>query len=91
MDYRYKTGENMSEDKTHVVKFDVILTESGSNKIQLMSIVMDLTKGGLKKSKDLIDQPPGVVLQGVSKKDADAAIQRLQAAGAKAEMRKVLR
>jgi large subunit ribosomal protein L7/L12 len=81
----------MTEDKTHIVKFDVVLTNSGVNKIQLMSIVMDLTGGGLKKSKDLIDQPPGVILQSVSKKDADAAIQRLEAAGAKAEMRRVLK
>ena len=81
----------MSEDKTHIVKFDVVLVDSGNNKIQMMGIIMDLTGWGLKQSKDLLDKPPGVVLKAVSKKDADKAIQRLEAAGAKAEMRRVLK
>lgn len=81
----------MSEDKTHVVKFDVLLVNPGSNKVQMMGIIMDITGWGLKQSKDLLDKPPGVLLQAVSHSKAQEVIQRLEAAGAKAEMQRVLK
>jgi large subunit ribosomal protein L7/L12 len=81
----------MNEDKTHVVKFDVLLVKSGSNKVQMMGIIMDVTGWGLKQSKDLIDEPPGFVVRGVSHSRAMEVVQRLEAAGAKADIQRVLK
>ncbi len=81
----------MSDDRTHVVKFDLVLTNAGGNKIQMMGIIMDLTGWGLKQSKDLLDKPPGVLLQAVSHSKALEAAQRLEAAGGKTEIRRVLK
>jgi large subunit ribosomal protein L7/L12 len=80
-----------TEDKTFVVKFDVLLVKAGDNKIQMMGIIMDLTGWGLKQSKDLIDQPPGMVLQGVPHSIAMEAVKRLEAVGAEAIVQKVLK
>ena len=80
-----------TEDKTQVVKFDVLLVKSGENKIQMMGIIMDLTGWGLKQSKDLIDEPPGMVLQGVSHSKAMEVVKRLEAVGAEAIVQRVLK
>jgi large subunit ribosomal protein L7/L12 len=80
-----------TEDRTHVVKFDVLLVKSGENKIQMMGIIMDMTGWGLKQSKDLIDQPPGMVLQAVSHAKAMEAVKRLQAVGGDAVVQRVLK
>jgi large subunit ribosomal protein L7/L12 len=81
----------MGDDKTFVVKFDLLLTKSGANKIQMMGIIMDLTGWGLKQSKDLIDQPPGMVLQGVAHSKAMEALKRLEYVGAEGIVQKVLK
>jgi large subunit ribosomal protein L7/L12 len=81
----------MREDKTHIVKFDVVLVDAGENVFQMMRIIMDITGWGLKQSKDLLDQPPGVVLKAVSHTKALAVVQRLEGAGAKAEVRRTLK
>jgi len=79
------------DDKTHVVKFDVLLVKSGGDKIKMMQVVMDLTGWGLKQSKDLIDQPPGMVLQAVPHSKAQEAVKRLESVGAEAVVQKVLK
>ena len=81
----------MDEDKTHIVKFDVHLLNGGDNKIQMMGVIMDLTGWGLKQSKDLLDKPPGVVVQGLSRSQAAEIIQRIEAAGGTAEMQRTLK
>ena len=81
----------MGDDKTIVVKFDLLLTKSGTNKIQMMGIIMDLTGWGLKQTKDLIDQPPGMVLQAVTHSKAMEALKRLESVGAEAIVQKVLK
>lgn len=81
----------MGDDKTFVVKFDLLLTKSGANKIQMMGIIMDLTGWGLKQTKDLIDQPPGMVLQSVTHSKAMEALKRLESVGAEAIVQKVLK
>jgi len=81
----------MKDDKTFVVKFDVLLVKSGANKVQMMGIIMDLTGWGLKQSKDLIDQPPGLVLQGVPHSKAIEAVKRLESVGAEAVVQKALK
>jgi len=72
------------EEKT---EFDVILKEIGENKINVIRAVRELTALGLKESKDLVESAPKAVKEGVSKEDAEAAKAKLEAAGAKAEIK----
>jgi len=67
------------EEKT---EFDVLLTEVGAKKIQVIKVVRQLTNLGLKESKDLVDGAPSTVLQGVSKEAAEDAKAKLEAEGA---------
>ena len=62
--------------------FDVILDSAGGQKIQVIKVVRELTKLGLKEAKDLVDAAPKSVLEHVSKEDADKAKADLEAAGA---------
>jgi large subunit ribosomal protein L7/L12 len=63
-------------------EFDVMLTEIGANKIQVIKAVRELTSLGLKEAKDLVDSAPKAVRQGVSREEADAAKSKLEEAGA---------
>jgi large subunit ribosomal protein L7/L12 len=81
----------MSEDRTYTVKFDVLLVDAGDSRIQMMGIIMDITGWGLKQSKDLIDQPPGVLLESVTHSQGMEIVQRLEAAGAQAELRRAVK
>ena len=67
------------EEKT---EFDVMLTEIGANKIQVIKAVRELTSLGLKEAKDLVDSAPKAVKQGVSREEADAAKTKLEESGA---------
>jgi large subunit ribosomal protein L7/L12 len=69
------------------VEFSVILTEIGANKINVIKAVRELTSLGLKESKDLVEGAPKPVKEGVNKDDAAAAKAKLEAAGAKAEIK----
>ena len=73
-----------AEEKT---EFDVILTGAGDNKVNVIKAVRELTALGLKEAKDLVDGAPKPVKEGVSKADADAALKKLEEAGAKAEIK----
>ncbi|MBC8484104.1 MAG: 50S ribosomal protein L7/L12 [Actinobacteria bacterium] len=77
-------GEEAEEQTT----FDVVLTEVGDKKIQVIKEVRALTNLGLKDAKDLVDGVPQTVLEGASKEDADKAKEALEAAGA--SVRKML-
>jgi len=72
------------EEKT---EFDVVLTETGANKIQVIKAVRELTSLGLKEAKDLVEAAPKAVKEGVSKEDAAAAKAKLEEAGAKVEVK----
>jgi large subunit ribosomal protein L7/L12 len=67
------------EEKT---EFDVMLTEIGANKIQVIKAVRELTSLGPKEAKDLVDSAPKAVKQGVSREEADAAKAKLEESGA---------
>ena len=71
------------EEKT---EFNVILKDFGANKINVIRAVRELTTLGLKESKDLVESAPKAVKEGVSKEDAATAKQKLEAAGATAEI-----
>jgi large subunit ribosomal protein L7/L12 len=66
--------------------FDVVLTEVGDKKIQVIKEVRSLTNLGLKDAKDLVDGAPKAVLEGASKEDAERAKVALEAAGATVEL-----
>ena len=72
-----------AEEKT---SFDVILKEFGDKKIQVIKEVRALTTLGLKEAKDLVDNVPKPVKEGLSKEDAEAAKKQLEAAGAVVEL-----
>jgi large subunit ribosomal protein L7/L12 len=78
------TAAVAEEEKT---EFDVILTEVGANKIQVIKAVRELTSLGLKEAKDLVDGAPKPVKEGVAKEEAEAARAKLEEAGAKAEVK----
>jgi large subunit ribosomal protein L7/L12 len=68
-------------------EFDVILTGAGAQKIQVIKVVRELTKLGLKEAKDLVDGAPKPVLEKISKDDAAKAKGELEAAGASVEIK----
>ena len=68
-------------------EFDVMLTEIGANKIQVIKAVRELTSLGLKEAKDVVDSAPKAIRQGVSKEEADAAKAKLEEAGATVEIK----
>ena len=73
-----------AEEKT---EFTVQLLEAGANKVSVIKAVRELTGLGLKEAKDLVDGAPKAVKEGVSKADADAAMKKLEEAGAKVELK----
>jgi large subunit ribosomal protein L7/L12 len=68
-------------------EFDVVLAAAGAQKIQVIKVVRELTKLGLKEAKDLVDAAPKAVLEKVSKEDADKAKNDLEAVGAVIEVK----
>ena len=72
------------EEKT---EFDVILQEFGGNKIAVIKEVRAITGLGLKEAKELVEGAPKPVKEGVSKDDAEEILKKLEASGAKAEIK----
>ena len=72
------------EEKT---EFDVVLTEAGAQKINVIKEVRAITGLGLKEAKDLVEGAPKAVKEAVSKADADKFKAQLEAAGAKVELK----
>jgi large subunit ribosomal protein L7/L12 len=68
------------EEKT---SFDVELSDSGANKINVIKAVREITQLGLKEAKDLVDAAPKVVKEGASKEEAETMKKKLEEAGAK--------
>jgi large subunit ribosomal protein L7/L12 len=77
-------GAAAAEEQT---EFNVILTETGANKVSVIKAVREITGLGLKEAKDLVDGAPKAVKEGVAKADAEAAKKKLEEAGAKAELK----
>lgn len=67
--------------------FDVVLASAGAQKIQVIKVVRALTSLGLKEAKDLVDNAPKPVLEGVNKEQADKAKADLEEAGATIELK----
>jgi large subunit ribosomal protein L7/L12 len=77
-------GGEAAAEKT---AFDVILTNAGASKLNVVKIVKDLTGLGLKEAKDLVDGAPKAVKEGVSKAEADEIAGKLKEAGAEVEVK----
>ena len=73
-----------AEEKT---EFDVVLKSAGGNKIAVIKVVREITGLGLKEAKEVVDNAPKAVKEGVSKDDADAISKKLTEAGAEVEVK----
>lgn len=72
------------EEKT---EFNVILTDSGANKINVIKEIRTITSLGLKEAKDLADNPPKPIKEGVSKAEAEDIKKKIEAAGGKVDVK----
>jgi large subunit ribosomal protein L7/L12 len=77
-------GDAAAEEKS---EFDVVLKEFGGNKIAVIKEVRSITGLGLKEAKELVEGAPKPVKEGVSKDEAEEISKKLEAAGAKAEIK----
>ena len=72
------------EEKT---EFDVVLTDAGASKLNVIKAVKSITGLGLKEAKDMVEGAPQTVKAGVSKEEADKIAEELKAAGASVELK----
>jgi large subunit ribosomal protein L7/L12 len=72
------------EEKT---EFNVVLTEVGTNKINVIKVVREVTSLGLKEAKDLVESAPKPVKEGVNKDEAAAIKKKFEEVGAKVEVK----
>ena len=77
-------GGAAAEEKT---EFDVILAAAGDNKINVIKEIRAITQLGLKEAKDLVDGAPKTVKEGAPKAEAEEIKAKLEAAGAKVELK----
>lgn len=77
-------GGDTAEEKS---EFDVILTAPGGSKLAVVKLVKELTGTGLKDAKDLVDNAPSPIKEGVSKDEAEALKAQLEEAGAEVELK----
>lgn len=74
----------VEEEKT---EFDVVLKEVGANKIAVIKVVRAATDLGLKEAKEIVDNVPKALKEGISKEDAEKLAEELKGAGAVAEVK----
>ena len=79
-----RAGAPAAEEKT---EFDVILADVGGNKMAVIKLVKEVTGLGLKESKELVDNAPKPLKEGVSKADAEEIEKKFAEAGAKVELK----
>jgi large subunit ribosomal protein L7/L12 len=73
-----------AEEKT---SFDVELTETGANKINVIKAIREITQLGLKEAKDIADQAPKIVIEGADKAKAEEAKKKIEEAGGKVTLK----
>ncbi|NMD12259.1 MAG: 50S ribosomal protein L7/L12 [Candidatus Cloacimonetes bacterium] len=76
-----------AEAKEEQTEFDVILAGAGEKKINVIKVVREITKLGLKEAKDLVDGAPKMVVEKVSKEEAESVKKKLEEAGASVELK----
>lgn len=72
------------EEKT---EFDVVLTDHGANKINVIKVVREITGLGLKEAKELVDNPPKAIKEAATKEEAEEIKKKVEEAGAKVELK----
>ena len=77
-------GAEAAEEKTN---FDVVLKAAGAAKLQVVKLVKELTGLGLKEAKELVDNAPSTVKEGLAKADAEGMKKQLEEAGAEVELK----
>ena len=77
-------SESAAEEKS---SFDVELKSAGEQKIQVIKAIREITGLGLKEAKDIVDAAPKIVKSGMPKAEAEQLKEKLQAAGAVAELK----
>ncbi|NSW76470.1 MAG: 50S ribosomal protein L7/L12 [Candidatus Atribacteria bacterium] len=80
-------AQAVAEEVEEKTEFDVILKSAGAQKLQVIKEVRAITGLGLKEAKDLVDNPPKPVKEGISKKEAEEIKAKLEAAGAEVEIK----
>ena len=77
-------GDDASEEQT---EFDVILKAAGGSKLAVVKLVKELTGAGLKEAKELVDNAPSPIKEGIAKDEAEAIKAQLEEAGAEVELK----
>lgn len=77
-------GEDEAEEQS---AFDVVLTSFGQKKINVIKVVRDVTTLGLKEAKDVVDNLPGTVREGLDKEEAAEIAKKFEEAGAEVEIK----
>lgn len=80
-------GAGAGEAAAEQTEFDVELQDAGAAKIKVIKAVREATGLGLKEAKDLVDNAPGNIKEGISKEDADALVAAIEEAGGSAEVK----
>ncbi|MEN6446009.1 MAG: 50S ribosomal protein L7/L12 [Candidatus Cloacimonas sp.] len=74
-------------EKEEQTEFDVLLTSAGEKKINVIKVVREITKLGLKEAKDLVDSAPKMISEKVSKEEANSIKKKLEEVGATVEVK----
>jgi large subunit ribosomal protein L7/L12 len=77
-------GDDAAEEKS---EFDLVLKAAGGSKLAVVKLVKELTGQGLKEAKDLVDNAPSTLKEGVSKDEAEGLKKSLEEAGAEVEIK----
>ncbi|MBC8313390.1 MAG: 50S ribosomal protein L7/L12 [Candidatus Cloacimonetes bacterium] len=80
-------GEGQAAAKDEKTEFSVVLTAAGDKKIQVIKVVRQITKLGLKESKALVDEAPKPIVEDVSKKEAEEVKEKIEAQGGSVEIK----
>ena len=76
-----------AEEAEEQTEFDVVMTDFGSNKVGVIKAIREITGLGLKEAKELVENIPKPVKEGVAKEDADDVKSKLEEAGASVELK----
>ena len=76
-----------AEEAVEKTEFDVILKEVGAEKIKVIKAVRELTGLGLKEAKEVVDNAPKALKEGIAKEEAEKIVEALKAVGATAELK----
>lgn len=80
------SSDNDKSANKEKTSFNLFLKSSGNNKIAIIKIVKTITNSGLKEAKDIVDNAPSMIKEGLSKDEANSLKEQLEAQGAEVEL-----